>query len=67
MFAVNPRHRRSPFLRLTDEGTHALDAIASQTQRCYAALLTKLEDLDLPGIGTALRDLTAVVRAELDT
>jgi DNA-binding MarR family transcriptional regulator len=66
-FAGNPRHRRSPILRLTGEGKRVLDTITSQAQRRHALLTARLEDADLPGIGTALRNLTTVVRSELDT
>ena len=37
-FTGNPRHRRSPFLRLTDEGIRVLDAITGQAQRRHKAL-----------------------------
>ncbi len=43
-----------------------LDAITSQAQRRHALLTAKLEDLDLPGTGAALRDLTTAVRSELE-
>ena len=66
-FIDNPRHRRSPFLRLTDEGMRVLDAITGQAQRRHKALLAKLDDVDLVELRAALRQLTAVVRSEPGT
>jgi DNA-binding MarR family transcriptional regulator len=66
-FIANPRRRRSPFLRLTDEGMRVLDAITRQAQRRHKVLLAKLDGTDLAGLRAALRQLTAVVRSELET
>lgn len=63
----NPRHRRSPFLCLTEEGEQALDAITGQAQRRHQALLAKLDGVNLVEIRAGLRQLTAVVRSELET
>lgn len=65
-FAGNPRHRRSPFLRLTDEGTRALDVITEHAQRRHTALLATLDRVDLVGVRAALRHLTAAVRGDLE-
>lgn len=66
-FADNPRHRRSPFLRLTDEGRRVLDTITDQAQRRHQALLDQLDGVDLVEIRAGLRHLTAVVRSTLET
>lgn len=66
-FVDNPRHRRSPFLHLTEEGRRVLDAITGQAQRRHEALLAKLDGVDLVEVRTALRHLAAVVRSELET
>jgi DNA-binding MarR family transcriptional regulator len=63
----NPRHRRSPFLRLTDEGRHVLDEITRQAQRRHQALLAKLDGVNLVEIRAGLRQLTAAVRSVLET
>ncbi len=63
----NPRHRRSPFLRLTDEGERVLSAITGQAQLRHKALLAKLDGINLVEVRTALRHLTAVVRSDLET
>ena len=65
-FVDNPRHRRSPFLQLTDAGRQVLDAITAKAERRHRVLLTKLDDIDLAEVRTALRRLTAVVRSELE-
>jgi hypothetical protein len=44
-----------------------LDAITGQAQRRHKALLAKLDDVDLVELRAALRQLTAVVRSELET
>lgn len=65
--ADNPSHRRSPFLRLTDDGRHVLDAITCRAQHRHRALLAKLDGVDLVELRVGLRRLTAVVRSGLDT
>jgi DNA-binding MarR family transcriptional regulator len=66
-FVDNPRHRRSPFLRLTDEGRRVLAAITGQAEHRHQALLDKLDGVDLVQIRAGLRRLTAAVRSELET
>ncbi len=66
-FVDNPRHRRSPFLRLTDEGRRVLDAITTRARHRHKALLAKLDGVDPVEVRTALRHLTDVVRSDLDT
>jgi hypothetical protein len=63
----NPRHRRSPFLRLTDKGRQVLDTTTDQAQRRHQALLANLDGVDLVQVRTALRQLTAVVRSTVET
>lgn len=63
----NPRHRRSSFLRLTDEGGRVLDAITRQARRRHQLLLTKLDGVDLVELRAGLRQLTAAVRSVLKT
>jgi DNA-binding MarR family transcriptional regulator len=67
VFAGNPRHRRSPFLRLTGEGRRVLNAITGRARRRHTALLAKLDGVDLAEVRAALRQLTTVVRSELET
>lgn len=66
-FADNPRHRRSPFLRLTDESARVLNAITAQAQCRHQALLSKLDNVDLIEARAVLRHLIAAVRSELET
>lgn len=66
-FVDNPRHRRSPFLCLTDDGRRVLAAITGQAERRHQALLAKLDTVDLVEIRAGLRRLTAAVRSELET
>jgi DNA-binding MarR family transcriptional regulator len=66
VFVDNPRHRRSPFLRLTAPGQRALEAITAQARRRHRAMLSKLEGIDVDDVRAALRAVTAVVRAELE-
>ena len=66
VFVDNPRHRRSPLLRLTGVGERALAAITAEAQRRNRALLGEVGDIDLAATCDALRRVAAVVRAELD-
>ena len=63
-FEDNPRHRRSPFLRLTAEGRRVLGDISAEALR-RDRLLEKTGPLDLGAVRTALRQVTAAVRAEI--
>jgi DNA-binding MarR family transcriptional regulator len=63
-FVDNPRHRRSPYLRLTADGIRILDAIVHQAGRRHAVLLTHLNGVDLDQMRTDLRQITETVRAE---
>jgi DNA-binding MarR family transcriptional regulator len=65
-FTENPRHRRSAFLRLTDEGTRVLNAIACKAQIRHHALLAKMNGIDLPEARAVLRRLTVALRSELE-
>jgi DNA-binding MarR family transcriptional regulator len=64
-FVDNPRHRRSPFVRLTADGRDVLAAITAQARRRHRALLAELDGVDLLALRAALRAVTTVVRAEL--
>jgi DNA-binding MarR family transcriptional regulator len=64
-FVDNPRHRRSPFLRLTEKGTEALAAITKEAERSHEALAAKLGSLNVVEVRSALRQVTTSVRAEL--
>jgi DNA-binding MarR family transcriptional regulator len=64
VFEDNPRHRRSPFLRLDAEGRRVLDILTREARRRHELHCDRLGPLDLAAIRTALRQLTAVVRAE---
>lgn len=63
-FVDNPRHRRSPYLRLTAEGSRILDAINNQAHRRHAELLPHLRGVDLDQLRSDLCQLTAAMRAE---
>jgi DNA-binding MarR family transcriptional regulator len=63
-FVDNPRHRRSPFLRLTPAGREVLDAIHVRAQRRHEEVLAHLGAVDLLQLRTALRHLTAAVRSK---
>lgn len=65
LFADNPRHRRSPFLRLTADGRRALEAITAQARRRHGDLGAELDGIDLVELRSALRRLAAVVRPHL--
>jgi DNA-binding MarR family transcriptional regulator len=64
-FDDNPRHLRSPFLRLTADGRHALGAITERASEHNRAILNDLPGVDVAEIRTALRVLTSAVRAQL--
>ena len=64
-FDDNPRHRRSPFLRLTPDGRGTLDAITERARERNRAVLNHLQGADVTAIRTALKELTATVRAQL--
>lgn len=66
VFEGNPRHRRSPFLRLTDSGGEVLAAITKEARRSHRSLAAKLAPFDLAQARTALQQLAGAVRPELD-
>ena len=66
VFEDNPRHRRSPFLRLSQDGRRALAAISAKARLENRAILPGLDGLDLTRIRADLRQLTSAVRASLD-
>jgi hypothetical protein len=61
----NPRHRRSPFLRPSEDGRRALAAISVQARLESQAILTRLYGLDVALIRAGLRQLTSAVRARI--
>ena len=63
-FVDNPRHRRSPYLRLTADGVRILDAINDQARRRHASLLPHLRGVDLDQMRSGLRQLAETVRPE---
>jgi len=65
VFEENPRHRRSPFLRLSDEGRRVLEVITEKARRLNS-VLAGLVNLDLAETRAALGQLTAAARALLD-
>jgi DNA-binding MarR family transcriptional regulator len=65
-FEDNPRHRRSPFLRLSADGRHALAAISGQARLESRAIISGLEGVDLAVVRAGLRQLTSAVRATFD-
>jgi len=64
-FADNPGHRRSPFLRLSEDGRRALAAISVQARAENQAILSGLDGLDVALIRAGLRQLTSAVRARI--
>jgi DNA-binding MarR family transcriptional regulator len=66
-FLENPSHRRSPFLHLTEAGEKTLSAITDRAHLRHTELLARLSASDLVALRSALRDLTAKVRVELDS
>lgn len=66
VFEGNPRHRRSPFLRLTDSGSEVLAAITKEARRSHRSLAAKLAPFDPAQVRTALQQLVGAVRPELD-
>lgn len=66
-FVDNPRHRRSQFLRITDDGHRVLEAIGARARANNAALLNEGPAIDVLAVRAALQNLTATVRARLGT
>jgi DNA-binding MarR family transcriptional regulator len=65
VFAENPRHQRSPFLRLSTRGTKALQRITAEARLRERAMHAQLSTLDLGPLRRALREATTIVRTEL--
>ncbi|HUB41331.1 MAG TPA: MarR family winged helix-turn-helix transcriptional regulator [Streptosporangiaceae bacterium] len=65
VFDENPRNRRSPVLRLSDDGRSVLEAISEEARRSNS-VLAKLADLDLVQTRAAVGQLTAAVRPLID-
>ncbi|MGD0703823.1 MAG: MarR family winged helix-turn-helix transcriptional regulator [Trebonia sp.] len=65
-FDDNPRHRRSPFLRLSADGRRALTAISAKARLENHAIVSGLDGLDLLRICADLRQLTSAVRVRLE-
>jgi DNA-binding MarR family transcriptional regulator len=65
-FEDNPRHRRSPFLRPSEDGRRALAAISVKARLENQAILSRLDGLDVALIRAGLRQLTSAVHARLD-
>ena len=65
-FEDNPRHRRSPFLRLSEDGRRALAAISAKARAENHAILSALGSLDLARIRADLRQVASAVRARAD-
>jgi DNA-binding MarR family transcriptional regulator len=65
VFEDNPRHRRSPFLRLNGEGRRVLGDISNEARRRHQPLLEEIGALDISEARAALRRLTAAVRAQI--
>jgi DNA-binding MarR family transcriptional regulator len=64
-FDDNPRHRRSPFLRLTPGGGGTLDAITIRSRERNGVLLNALAGVDINAVRVALHQLTVAVRSQL--
>ena len=65
-FDDNPRHRRSPFLRLTPEGHDTLDAITKRSRERTAVLLKDLPAIDVEAVRVSLQQITIAVRSQLE-
>jgi len=65
VFDENPRHRRSPFLRLSDQGRGVLETITAEAGRRNRDL-ANIASVDPVETRVALGKLTAAVRALLD-
>ncbi|MGH9063861.1 MAG: MarR family winged helix-turn-helix transcriptional regulator [Acidimicrobiales bacterium] len=64
-FLANPRHRRSPFLRLSRRGADVLAAITEQAHSDHAVVVAGLPDIDLAGLRSGLQRLTQGARSSL--
>ncbi len=64
-FEDNPRHRRSPFLRLSEDGRRALAAISVKARVEHQAIVSGLDGLDVALIRAGLRQLISAVHARL--
>ncbi len=64
-FDDNPRHRRSPFLRLNAEGRRVLGVINREARRRHELLGARLGAPDIAAVRAVLGQLTAAVRAEI--
>jgi DNA-binding MarR family transcriptional regulator len=64
-FADNPRHRRSQFLRITNDGRRVLDAITTRAHTVNAALLDDAGGINIDAVRCALQQLTLAVRARI--
>jgi DNA-binding MarR family transcriptional regulator len=65
-FDDNPRHQRSPFLRLSPAGRGTLDAITERSRERNGALVRGRSGADVDALRAALRALTAAARAQLE-
>ena len=63
----NPRHRRSPFVKPTPAGRHALEAINAQAERRHRAIAAELGDVDVAALRRTLRRFTDVVKRDVET
>ncbi len=64
VFTGNPRHRRSPFLRLNARGRRVLDAITEQARLRHRTLANDLAGIDLTDLRSTLRQVTQIVRSQ---
>jgi len=65
-FSDNPHHRRSPFLHLTATGRSTLTAITRRARRHHSLIDSELAGIDIAQLRTGLRQLTAIIRHQID-
>ena len=61
-FVDNPRHRRSPFVRLSPDGHRVLRAIDVRGRQRHDRMLSELGDIDLPLVRAGVRQAIAALR-----
>ena len=64
-YVDNPRHRRSPFVRLTSDGRGVLASINRRAARRHRAIAGDLDDVDVDQLRAGLQRVVAAVRADL--
>ncbi len=66
VFEVNPEHKGSPLLSLTDAGQEVLKRITNQSSELHKEVLETIQDLNLKEIDETLRALNTRLRIVLN-